>query len=168
MRPPTSFTYSVSSGASRKLGSRKRISRIACSPILRSRYGDSSAPDVSPSSGRVCACACGTNNARPRQTAGILMDNMIPLYGLGSRTRPFARTCVSLEGGEMNRSGKLSHFDGSGQAHMVTAETIGGTGVEMEALTAVSGGLLTSDDICKAGDRARIIEDIKVREKSGG
>src|SRR5438477_7263284 len=26
---------------------------------------------------------------------------------------------MSLEGGEMNRSGKLSHFDGSGQAHMV-------------------------------------------------
>src|SRR5947207_15406103 len=47
------------------------------------------------------------------------MDNMIPLSGFGSRRRRFRRLCVSLEGGEMNRSGKLSHFDGSGQAHMV-------------------------------------------------
>src|SRR5438445_7242619 len=119
MRPPTSFTYSVSSGSSRKLGSRKRISRIACSPILRSRYGDSSAPDVSPSSGRVCARACGTNNARPRQTAGILMDNMIPLSGFGSRTRRITICVCRSEAGGMNRSRKLSHFDGSGQAHMV-------------------------------------------------
>src|SRR5439155_1514015 len=112
--------------------------------------GDSSAPDVSPSSGRVCARACGTNNARPRHTAGILMDNMIPLSGLGSRTRRSITNCVSLEGGEMNRSGKLSHFDGSGQAHMVSV------------------GLLMNYDMCKAVDRAMIIEDIKLLEKSGG
>src|SRR5437879_1962280 len=47
------------------------------------------------------------------------MDNMIPLSGFGSRTGRFRRVCVSLEGGEMKRSRKLSHFDGSGQAHMV-------------------------------------------------
>ena len=160
---------------------------------------------------------------------------------------------MSLEGGEMNRSGKLSHFDGSGQAHMVdvgdkpethrvaraggmirmasstlklivaggaekgdvlgvarvaaiqaakrtaeliplchslgltrvaaeftvekrrsairlavTVETIGRTGVEMEALAGVSVGLLTIYDMCKAVDRAMIIEDIKLLEKSGG
>jgi len=50
----------------------------------------------------------------------------------------------------------------------VTAETIGRTGVEMEALTAVSVGLLTIYDMCKAVDRAMIIEDIKLLEKSGG
>src|SRR3979490_1738231 len=119
MRRPISFTYSVTSGSSRKGGLRRRISRIACSPILRSRLGDSSAPDVSPSSGRVCARACGTSKARLRQRAWILMDNMIPLSGLGSRTRRFYTICVSLGGGSMKRSGKLSHFDSSGQARMV-------------------------------------------------
>jgi cyclic pyranopterin phosphate synthase len=50
----------------------------------------------------------------------------------------------------------------------VTVETIGRTGVEMEALAAVSIGLLTIYDMCKAVDRAMIIEDIKLLEKSGG
>lgn len=50
----------------------------------------------------------------------------------------------------------------------VTAETIGRTGVEMEALTAVSVGLLTIYDMCKAVDRAMRIQDIKLLEKSGG
>jgi len=160
---------------------------------------------------------------------------------------------VLLEGGKMNRSRRLSHFDSSGQAHMVnvgakpethrvaiasgairmasptlklilgggaskgdvlgvarvaaiqaakrtgeliplchslgltrvaaefttdkrrsavrlavTVETIGRTGVEMEALTAVSVGLLTIYDMCKAVDRAMTIEDIKLLEKHGG
>ncbi len=50
----------------------------------------------------------------------------------------------------------------------VTVETTGRTGVEMEALAAVSLGLLTVYDMCKAVDRAMIIEDIKLLEKSGG
>ena len=50
----------------------------------------------------------------------------------------------------------------------VTVETIGRTGVEMEALTAVSVGLLTIYDMCKAVDRAMTIEDIKLLEKAGG
>lgn len=51
---------------------------------------------------------------------------------------------------------------------IVTVETIGRTGVEMEALTAVSVGLLTIYDMCKAVDRAMVIRDIKLLEKSGG
>ncbi|MGB5081641.1 MAG: cyclic pyranopterin monophosphate synthase MoaC [Burkholderiales bacterium] len=51
---------------------------------------------------------------------------------------------------------------------VVTVETIGQTGVEMEALAAVSAGLLTIYDMCKAVDRAMVIEDIKLLEKSGG
>ncbi len=51
---------------------------------------------------------------------------------------------------------------------VVTVETIGRTGVEMEALAAVSVGLLTIYDMCKAVDRAMIIEDIKLLEKAGG
>jgi cyclic pyranopterin phosphate synthase len=51
---------------------------------------------------------------------------------------------------------------------VVTVETVGRTGVEMEALTAVSAGLLTIYDMCKAVDRAMVIEDIKLLEKAGG
>jgi len=49
-----------------------------------------------------------------------------------------------------------------------TAETFGRTGVEMEALTAVSVGLLTVYDMCKAVDRGMRIEEIGLLEKSGG
>jgi cyclic pyranopterin monophosphate synthase len=49
-----------------------------------------------------------------------------------------------------------------------TAETTGQTGVEMEALTAVSVGLLTIYDMCKAADRGMIISNIKLLEKHGG
>lgn len=51
---------------------------------------------------------------------------------------------------------------------MVTAETTGQTGVEMEALCAVSVGLLTIYDMCKAVDRGMTISDIKLFEKKGG
>jgi cyclic pyranopterin phosphate synthase len=50
----------------------------------------------------------------------------------------------------------------------VTAQTLGRTGVEMEALAAVSAGLLTVYDMCKAVDRAMTIEGIRLLEKSGG
>lgn len=50
----------------------------------------------------------------------------------------------------------------------VTSETYGKTGVEMEALSAVSVGLLTIYDMCKAADRGMIISDIKLLEKHGG
>ena len=49
-----------------------------------------------------------------------------------------------------------------------TAETIGKTGVEMEALTAVSVGLLTIYDMCKAVDRGMQIGPVGLMEKSGG
>ena len=47
-------------------------------------------------------------------------------------------------------------------------ETLGRTGVEMEALTAVQVGLLTIYDMCKAADRGMVMGDIRVLEKSGG
>ena len=50
----------------------------------------------------------------------------------------------------------------------VTAETLGQTGVEMEALTAAAVGLLTIYDMCKAVDRGMRIEDLRLLEKSGG
>jgi cyclic pyranopterin phosphate synthase len=47
-------------------------------------------------------------------------------------------------------------------------ETLGRTGVEMEALTAVQVGLLTVYDMCKAADRGMVMGEIRVLEKRGG
>jgi cyclic pyranopterin phosphate synthase len=47
-------------------------------------------------------------------------------------------------------------------------ETFGRTGVEMEALMAVQVGLLTIYDMCKAMDRAMVIDSVRLIEKSGG
>ena len=47
-------------------------------------------------------------------------------------------------------------------------ETVGPTGVEMEALTAVQVGLLTVYDMCKAADRGMVMHGIRVLEKRGG
>ncbi len=48
------------------------------------------------------------------------------------------------------------------------AETVGRTGVEMEALTAASVALLTVYDMCKAVDRGMVIESVRLLEKLGG
>jgi cyclic pyranopterin phosphate synthase len=50
----------------------------------------------------------------------------------------------------------------------VIAETVGPTGVEMEALTAVQVALLTIYDMCKAADRGMTITDVRLLEKQGG
>lgn len=50
----------------------------------------------------------------------------------------------------------------------VQAETLGRTGVEMEALTAVQVGLLTVYDMCKAVDRGMVMDGIRLLEKQGG
>ncbi|HNA83500.1 MAG TPA: cyclic pyranopterin monophosphate synthase MoaC, partial [Thiobacillaceae bacterium] len=47
-------------------------------------------------------------------------------------------------------------------------ETVGRTGVEMEALTAASVALLTVYDMCKAVDRGMVIESVRLLEKLGG
>ncbi|MDR1854387.1 MAG: cyclic pyranopterin monophosphate synthase MoaC [Azoarcus sp.] len=51
---------------------------------------------------------------------------------------------------------------------VVTARCSGQTGVEMEALTATAGALLTIYDMCKAIDRGMKIERVQLEEKSGG
>ena len=51
---------------------------------------------------------------------------------------------------------------------VVTVRTADRTGVEMEALTAVSVAALTVYDMCKAVDRTMTIERIRLEEKSGG
>ena len=49
-----------------------------------------------------------------------------------------------------------------------TVKVTGRTGVEMEALTAASVAALTVYDMCKAVDRAMVIENVRVTAKSGG
>ena len=81
-------------------------------------------------------------------------SDLIPLC------HPLALTKVAVEF-------KLSHTNPAIEC-VVTAETTGRTGVEMEALTAVAAGLLTIYDMCKAVDRGMRIENIALIEKSGG
>jgi len=49
-----------------------------------------------------------------------------------------------------------------------TVETVGATGVEMEALTAVQVALLTIYDMCKAVDRGMVMTGVRLLEKHGG
>nr|WP_035058249.1 cyclic pyranopterin monophosphate synthase MoaC [Andreprevotia chitinilytica] len=51
---------------------------------------------------------------------------------------------------------------------IATAETIGRTGIEMEALTAANIALLTIYDMCKAVDRGMVIDGVRLLEKRGG
>lgn len=51
---------------------------------------------------------------------------------------------------------------------LVVAKTVGETGIEMEALTAVSTAALTIYDMCKAIDKTMTIGDIRLIKKTGG
>ena len=62
-----------------------------------------------------------------------------------------------------------AHTDGfDGVTCTATVETVGPTGVEMEALTAVQVALLTVYDMCKAVDRGMTMNGVKLLEKHGG
>jgi len=73
---------------------------------------------------------------------------------------PIALTKVGVEF-EIDQASATIHCS-------VTAETVGRTGVEMEALTATGVALLTIYDMCKAVDRGMRICEIKLLEKVGG
>ena len=64
----------------------------------------------------------------------------------------------------------FTSFRGEKAGIIITAEVVstGKTGVEMEALTAVSVSALTIYDMCKAVDRGMIISEIRLLEKKGG
>jgi cyclic pyranopterin phosphate synthase len=64
---------------------------------------------------------------------------------------------------------RLEPDDGASSVQIeATVRTTGKTGVEMEALTAVTVAALTVYDMCKAVDRAMRIEDVRLVRKSGG
>ncbi|STR44899.1 cyclic pyranopterin monophosphate synthase MoaC [Iodobacter fluviatilis] len=73
---------------------------------------------------------------------------------------PVPLTSVSVDF-TIDRAGSLVRCE-------VTAETVGRTGVEMEALTALNIALLTIYDMCKAVDRGMIMSQIRLLEKQGG
>jgi cyclic pyranopterin phosphate synthase len=56
----------------------------------------------------------------------------------------------------------------TGVAITARAETVGRTGVEMEALTAAAGAALTVYDMCKAVDRGMTVTDVRLVSKEGG
>lgn len=59
-------------------------------------------------------------------------------------------------------------FDKNALYCQVTVTCQGKTGVEMEALTGVSAGLLTVYDMCKSLDKSMVIEEILLLKKTGG
>ena len=59
-------------------------------------------------------------------------------------------------------------WEDNGISVVAVAQTTGPTGVEMEALTAASVALLTLYDMAKALDRAMVVGEIRLLEKSGG
>lgn len=96
------------------------------------------------------------------RVAGIMAakktSELIPLC------HPIALTRVALEFSTHPAAG-------ASPAHVIctaTAETVGPTGVEMEALTAVQVSLLTIYDMCKAVDRGMVIGGVFLQEKHGG
>jgi len=60
------------------------------------------------------------------------------------------------------------HEDGNAVEISATVRTTGKTGVEMEALTAVTVAGLTVYDMCKAVDRGMRLTDVRLTRKSGG
>ena len=77
---------------------------------------------------------------------------------------PLALTRVAIEFEANN-----DHPTGAtGISCTATVETTGPTGVEMEALTAVSVALLTIYDMCKAVDRGMTLQAVRLLEKHGG
>lgn len=90
--------------------------------------------------------------------AGIMAakktSELIPLC------HPLALTRVALEF-------ELLPSDSAVQC-TATVETVGPTGVEMEALTAVQVALLTVYDMCKAADKRMVMTGVRVLEKHGG
>ena len=83
------------------------------------------------------------------------------------RTADLVPLCHPLPLTRVEAAFDLDEADSSVGCTVVT-ETVGRTGVEMEALTAVSVGLLTIYDMCKAIDRGMSMSGIMLLEKSGG
>src|SRR5438034_11849352 len=97
------------------------------------------------------------------QTAGIMGAKRTP--DLIPMCHPLLLTSVDIgfkEEPQPDRNGYCSI------TATATVKTTGQTGVEMEALTAVTVAALTIYDMCKAVDRGMVFTDIGLLEKTGG
>jgi len=83
------------------------------------------------------------------------------------RTSELIPLCHPISLSTVNIEFNVLDKDNTVECHART-ETVGRTGVEMEALTAVSVALLTIYDMCKAVDRGMRIEGVRLVEKRGG
>ena len=123
------------------------------------------------------ACATGTIRMQPATLELIAQGNAkkgdvigiarIAAIQAAKRTSDLIPLCHPLP---ITRVAVDFQIDAAANAVHCTAqvETLGRTGVEMEALTAVQVGLLTVYDMCKAVDRGMVIDGVRVLEKHGG
>lgn len=92
-------------------------------------------------------------------------SDLIPLC------HPLALTRVAINFEAVQATNMLAAGENTSENAIIctaTVETVGQTGVEMEALTAVQVALLTIYDMCKAVDRGMSMTDVRVVEKHGG
>jgi cyclic pyranopterin phosphate synthase len=123
------------------------------------------------------ARACGTVRMKPETFAlvragdtkkgDVLGVARIAAIQAAKRTAELIPLCHSLALTRVAVEFVLEETDAT-VTLVATVETRGRTGVEMEALTAATIGLLTVYDMCKAVDRGMRIEGIRLVEKSGG
>lgn len=121
---------------------------LRCAPATLALVRAGEAPK-----GNVIATAELAGVMAAKQTAAL-----IPLC----HPLPLTRVAIEFEAASAHVAGDIGIFC------TATVETVGPTGVEMEALTAVQVALLTIYDMCKAVDRGMTITDVRVLEKHGG
>ena len=119
-------------------------------------------------SGRISMQPSTLNLIRDRKLAKGDVLEVARLAGImgSKRTADLIPLChpLSIDGITV----EFSFADETTICAQATARITARTGVEMEALVAVSTALLTIYDMCKAVDRAMVIECIQLDEKSGG
>ncbi len=106
------------------------------------------------------------------RVAGIMAakktSDLIPLCHPLALTRVVIDFTPHEDGRAWRLISRPLHEDSAAIVCRASVETVGPTGVEMEALTAVQIALLTIYDMCKAVDRGMTITDVCVLEKHGG
>ncbi len=123
------------------------------------------------------AVARGSVSMKP-ETLKLITGNMMPKGDVLSVAR-VAGIMAAKKTGELipmchplNLTAVTVDFTVDQQKNIINIEAqakiVGQTGVEMEALTAVSIAALTIYDMCKAVDREMVVSDIRLMEKRGG
>jgi cyclic pyranopterin phosphate synthase len=152
VRAMTELTHFDDAGASRMVD-------VGSKPVTRRTARASGAVQLQPATlARITSGDIGKGNVlEVARLAGIMA---------AKRTADLIPLChpLPLESVEIDL-----HPEGDSRLNIsATVVTSGKTGVEMEALTAVSIAALTVYDMCKAVDRAMTIEQVQLEAKSGG